>query len=792
MSLIKISAGNDQYWLLDDVPHQRGQFDISAKIGQEVVEIFNLSTLKSVARGNFDDFSPDGTTPYASTQALIDDLKTFFFRSLAGGGGGGAVDSVNGQTGTVLLDKSDIGLGNVDNVQQIPLIEKGANDGVATLDSSGKIPSSQLPNGLEGGITVVGFWNADTNTPNLSSITASQGEAYQVSVAGTTSLNGENNWSVRDLVVWSDSLTGNWFKINSTDAVLSVNGESGAVVLDADDISDTGTSNKWASQSELDQIATNTTNIADNATNITDNTSDIATNTGNIATNTSNIANNTANILTNTNALTTKLESITAGTPNVSITGDALNPVISVSQTTAGILQNVYFTADEVTTTEGTFYEVKINDRGTATDPSTPNTVQLDDNQSGAFAVDFLGDVAVEETTIFEGVYTGFPIAQVNIGQSNQRFKIEVYLCDGQGLPIAGIGAGDVGTLGVNTILIADSGEIDLQPNNPTSILCSGFLETSVTWAIGRRFRYRVVAEKVGTGGGVKTFTLFSGSDYNSFFQIPASGTGGSGAGAYQTDSITLQGWNVNQEYTRPHSLGAKPDWSKIVFVCTSPDNGYNTGDELDISTALQQTLGTGSQAGINIMYNDTGVYIRFANNFVRFLNSIRSGVSNLNSSNWDLKIDLYKGGVSEIVDGNAVHVNADDEINQLTEKVTAVSDDIVIIEDSEDSFNKKKVKLNNIVTGGVTLLSATVNITQTSWSGNTNYVYNVSITGAQVDDSCFLRPNAATYNSILAVGAAWDGFAFCLSPGIVTVVCRVSSFVNLSPLADFTVKIIK
>ena len=31
---------------------------------------------------------------------------------------GGAVDSVNGQTGTVVLGKSDVGLGNVDNVQQ--------------------------------------------------------------------------------------------------------------------------------------------------------------------------------------------------------------------------------------------------------------------------------------------------------------------------------------------------------------------------------------------------------------------------------------------------------------------------------------------------------------------------------------------------------------------------------------------------------------------------------------------------------------------------------------------------
>lgn len=33
-----------------------------------------------------------------------------------GGGGAGAVDSVNGQTGTVVLDKGDIGLSNVDNV----------------------------------------------------------------------------------------------------------------------------------------------------------------------------------------------------------------------------------------------------------------------------------------------------------------------------------------------------------------------------------------------------------------------------------------------------------------------------------------------------------------------------------------------------------------------------------------------------------------------------------------------------------------------------------------------------
>ena len=43
------------------------------------------------------------------------------------------------------LTKSSVGLSNVDNVKQIPYSEKGANNGVAELDSTGKVLSSQLP-----------------------------------------------------------------------------------------------------------------------------------------------------------------------------------------------------------------------------------------------------------------------------------------------------------------------------------------------------------------------------------------------------------------------------------------------------------------------------------------------------------------------------------------------------------------------------------------------------------------------------------------------------------------------
>ena len=55
--------------------------------------------------------------------------------------------TVNGHalSSNVTVTKSDVGLGNVTNDSQVKRSEMGAASGVATLDSAGKVPSSQLP-----------------------------------------------------------------------------------------------------------------------------------------------------------------------------------------------------------------------------------------------------------------------------------------------------------------------------------------------------------------------------------------------------------------------------------------------------------------------------------------------------------------------------------------------------------------------------------------------------------------------------------------------------------------------
>lgn len=89
-------------------------------------------------------------------------------------------------------------------VISVPL---GAANGVATLDSGGKVPVSQLPSSV---VTYLGTWNAATNTPTLVNGTGDAGDMYICNVAGTVNFGaGPITFAVGDWVLYG---SGTWQK----------------------------------------------------------------------------------------------------------------------------------------------------------------------------------------------------------------------------------------------------------------------------------------------------------------------------------------------------------------------------------------------------------------------------------------------------------------------------------------------------------------------------------------------------------------------------------------------------
>ena len=159
------------------------------------------------------------------------------------------VTSVNGKTGDVVINKTDVDLSNVDNTSdankpistatqtaldgKINTSEKGSSNGVATLDLNSKVPLSQIPEALVGSVNYRGNWNASTNTPTLPTdpTDVTKGHYYIVSAAGT--FNGLDYVSGD----WIISNGSEWGKVDNTNKVVSVNGKQGAVVIGVSDIS---------------------------------------------------------------------------------------------------------------------------------------------------------------------------------------------------------------------------------------------------------------------------------------------------------------------------------------------------------------------------------------------------------------------------------------------------------------------------------------------------------------------------------------------------------------------------
>lgn len=134
--------------------------------------------------------------------------------------------SVNTRSGAVTLTSTDVG------------IPTNLLSG-----TGGTLAQQYLPASLLGAVSYQGQWNASTNTPSIltgSASSANKGFYYVVSVAGTTTVDGTSTWNVGDWIISDGTL---WGRLQVSQTISTVNGMTGAVVVEAVDNSDaSGTS----------------------------------------------------------------------------------------------------------------------------------------------------------------------------------------------------------------------------------------------------------------------------------------------------------------------------------------------------------------------------------------------------------------------------------------------------------------------------------------------------------------------------------------------------------------------
>jgi hypothetical protein len=118
------------------------------------------------------------------------------------------------------------------NGQALIFDQLGSANGVASLDSSGKIPVAQLPSTV---MEYQGAWNPSTNSPSLADGTGANGNVYYVTAAYASAIPGLSdpsmvNFQVGDLVIYNGT---KWQLVSPANGVSSVNGAQGAVTVNA-------------------------------------------------------------------------------------------------------------------------------------------------------------------------------------------------------------------------------------------------------------------------------------------------------------------------------------------------------------------------------------------------------------------------------------------------------------------------------------------------------------------------------------------------------------------------------
>lgn len=248
-------------------------------------------------------------------------------------------------------------------------------------------------------------------------------------------------------------------------------------------------------------------------------------------------------------------------------------------QTTAGTFTRINFTGDVSVVNSVNYYATNTANKGSTA--SVAQTVSPDDNQKLYFAQDYISVLQPSLVIYPIGNYSGQFAVQVANNSVQQKFYIEVYKTNSLGVPIAsGVSGAPIGSLGVQLITTLESGLVSLTGSVLTNITFTGTLTGPLTVNANERIKYHIAAEKVGTAGGAISMQIFSGSDYNSYYDVPVPVTSDGvtnkvpGLGNTVTEALNLLNNKLN--YVTPEQYGAIGDG--ITDDSTPMQNAINSG----------------------------------------------------------------------------------------------------------------------------------------------------------------------------------------------------------------------
>jgi hypothetical protein len=137
---------------------------------------------------------------------------------------GRVTDVATGATGQVNSlgtgSSGTISIGGTPTVPTVAALTAAVADGAATLATGDQIydfVTGQIAN-IPSGLSFEGNWNADTDSPDLSTATPDNGQFWIVSVAGTTDLDGIDEWAVGDWAIYVSTGAGTdgWQKVDNS------------------------------------------------------------------------------------------------------------------------------------------------------------------------------------------------------------------------------------------------------------------------------------------------------------------------------------------------------------------------------------------------------------------------------------------------------------------------------------------------------------------------------------------------------------------------------------------------